>query len=129
MAGKSVPSREKLHPCTYTPAPGSFSLVSQAPGKGTGRYQLKGKGIVWPSMGGRRFSLCGTFQAGRAGETRAREGASPTLEPSPPSLPSQSRHSLVTPRQEHQLPSWTRGPSQAFAATPLDVSPHSATRL
>lgn len=52
-----------------------------------GSYQVKGKGLISASMSSWKLNFCGTFQAGRAGEMKAREDYSPTPEPSLPGLP------------------------------------------
>lgn len=94
--------------CTPIHTPGPWQLrpgspVSQVPWKRAGASS-RAKGSLQPSTSSwRSVSLCGNFQAGRAGETRAREGSSRALEPSPRSLPI----------KEGKLP--VPGPSQAPA--------------
>lgn len=59
---------------------------------------------------------------------KAREGSSPTPEPSLPGRPltEGNPHCLVPPGQEYRLSSWIRGRSWAFALTPPCESSHHA---
>lgn len=92
-------------------------------------YQVKGKGLISASMSSWKLNFCGTFQAGRAGEMKAREDYSPTPEPSLPGLPlaegnppfpgpSQAGTQAVILDQRSQLGLCSDGPMSHNAAPP-----------
>lgn len=67
--------------------PGSLVFSNPLEKEWAASYQVRGKGLISASMSSWKLNFCGTFQAGRAGEMKAREDYSPTPEPSLPGLP------------------------------------------
>lgn len=85
-----------------------------------GRYQAKGRGLISALHEQLEVQLLWDLPGRRAGEVRARESCSPTLEPSLPGLPlgEGNPHSLVPSRQESSRPSWISDPSGVSAVMP-----------
>lgn len=97
----------QLHPHTDTRTPGSFSLVAlslKSPGKGIGRYQVQGKGVI--SGLHKQPEVQSLWEPSRQ-EEQVRGGqakaAAPPLPAQPPGLPSEreTTQSLVPPGQKY----------------------------